>query len=209
MGGVPLVPSDLITISLPSPNRALKCECGVEHHLTEGGVMLAFAFHLFRSVPGLKHVAMHPDGEHAKKLCFPDRLAARGFKLTRQVGTTSYGGVYEHDDGRTVLVNPKSGLFDVVADLGNTSFVAECKGGVINSSHAGQLSRLRSGMCEATGQLLAQPTRDGQRQFVVMLLTRTTLLLGQRMHERASAASIEIALVDRHGEVTIVGHPRG
>jgi len=171
--------------------------------------MLAFAFHLFRNVPSLKHIAVHPDGEHAKKFSFPERLAARGFKLTKRVGTTSYGGVYEYDDGRSVLVNPKSGLFDVVADLGDTSFVAECKGGVINSSHAGQLSRLRSGMCEATGQLLAQPRRDGQRQFVVLPLTRTTLLLGQRMHERALAAGIEIALVDARGDVTMVGHAEG
>jgi len=56
------VPSDLICVSPPPPKRALKCEGGVEHHLTEGGVMLAFAFHLFRSVPGLKHVSVHPDG---------------------------------------------------------------------------------------------------------------------------------------------------
>ncbi len=47
--------------------------------------------------------------------------------------------------GQTIIVNPKSGLGDVLADIEGRSYVAECKGGVINSKHAGQLFRLRKG----------------------------------------------------------------
>ena len=32
--------------------------------------MVAFAMHLLRTVPGLKHVAIHPDGEHGKRFDF-------------------------------------------------------------------------------------------------------------------------------------------
>ena len=36
--------------------------------------MVAFSMHLLRTVDGLKHVAIHPDGEHASG----DRLLAFG-----------------------------------------------------------------------------------------------------------------------------------
>ncbi|GGJ21827.1 hypothetical protein [Neoroseomonas lacus] len=199
------LPSDLITVLPPPPNRVGKCTGGAEHHLSEGAVMLAFAFYLFRTEPRLGHVAMHPDGEHGKRFPFLDRMGARGFKLTKPMGSTDYGGLYGAADGRSALINPKPGMGDVIADLGDASFVAECKGGIINTTHPGQTSRLRSGLCEAIGQCLATPMRNGQRQFAVVPHTRTTMALAQRMQERAAAAGIEIALVDGSGEVTIVG----
>jgi hypothetical protein len=199
------LPSDLITIHHPTDKRAARWTGGTEHHLSEGAVMLAFALHLFRTVPGLQHVAIHPDGEHAKRFPFPDRMATRGFRLTKPMGTTDYAGVYEAADGRSALINPKPGMGDVIADLGDASFVAECKGGIINTTHSGQTSRLRSGLCEAIGQCLATPMRAGQRQFAVVPNTRTTMALAQRMQTRAAAAGIEIALVDGSGEVTVLG----
>jgi hypothetical protein len=53
--------------------------------------MVAFAMHLLRTVPGLKHVAVHPDGEHGKRFDFRGWLAKRGFMLTEPTGTTPYG----------------------------------------------------------------------------------------------------------------------
>jgi hypothetical protein len=74
--------------------------------------------------------------------------------------------------------------------------VAECKGGVINSKHSGQLSRLRKGLCEAVGLSLATETVEGRRQFAVVPKTATTAALAKKMAARARAAGIEIALVN-------------
>jgi hypothetical protein len=192
---------DLITLREPPPNRVSFCDQGVEHHLSEGAVMVAFAMHLLRTVPELKHVAIHPDGEHGKRFDFRDWLERHGFALTAPMGSTTYGGTYSSPEGQAVLVNPKSGRGDVVADIGDLSYVAECKGGVINTRHAGQQSRLRQGLCETIGLSLASPVVDGRRQFAVVPRTNATAALAQRMAQRAKTAGIEIALVDGQGAI--------
>jgi hypothetical protein len=190
---------DLIILREPPPIRVGKC---VERHLTEGAVMVAFAFHFLRTFAELKHVAVHPDGEHGKRFEFAAWLAARGFRLSKPRGSTSYGGLYEAADGQTLLIDPKPGMGDVVANLPRLALIAECKGGVVNSWHAGQQSRLRRGLCEAVGQLLASPVGEPRRQFAVVPRTPTTTELAERMRTRAAAAGIEIALVDSRGNVT-------
>jgi hypothetical protein len=192
---------DLVTHREPPPNRISSCEGGVEHHLSEGAVMVAFAMHLLGTVPGLKHVAIHPDGEHGKQFDFRGWLERQGFILTAPMGSTAYGGTYSSTSGQTVLVNPKSGRGDVVADVDGQSFVAECKGGVINTRHPGQQSRLRQGLCETVGLSLASPITEGRRQFAVVPHTKATETLALRMAARAGEAGIEIALVDGHGAV--------
>jgi hypothetical protein len=87
-----------------------------------------------------------------------------GFEMTDPMGTTAYGCTYCSATGETVTVNPTSGRFDVVAEVGGVSFVAECKGGVINTRHPGQQSRLRQGLCETIGLSLASPITSGRRQ---------------------------------------------
>jgi hypothetical protein len=193
---------DLISPRQPPQNRISACEGGIEFHLTEGAVMVAFAMHLLRTVPELKHVAIHPDGEHGKQFDFLGWLEKHGFTMIEPMGSTRYGGKYRSiKDGQTVLINPKSGRGDVVADIGGNSYVAECKGGIINSKHAGQLSRLRKGLCETIGLSLASPLADGKRQFAVVPRTPTTEALARRMMVRAGTAGIEIALVDGQGNV--------
>ena len=54
--------------------------------------MVAFAMHLLRTVPELRHVAIHPDGEHGKRFDFRDWLERHGFALTAPMGSTTYGG---------------------------------------------------------------------------------------------------------------------
>ncbi len=61
------------------------------------------------------------------------------------LGTTSYGGDYQHSNGWRFTINPSSGKGDVVAQIGNLTLTAECKGGVINTRHPGQVSRIRAG----------------------------------------------------------------
>jgi hypothetical protein len=83
---------DLITPHAPPPNRVKGCADGVEQHLTEGAVMLAFAMHLLRTETGVKEVAIHPDGEHGKRFDFEGWLGRRGFRKVSATGKTSYGG---------------------------------------------------------------------------------------------------------------------
>jgi hypothetical protein len=53
-----------------------------------------------------------------------------------------------------MVINPRSGLGDVVADADGTIISAECKGGIINTRHSGQVSRLYKGLCETVGMLM-------------------------------------------------------
>jgi hypothetical protein len=192
---------DLITHRAPPPNRAGMCDGEHEQHLPEGAVMVAFAMHLLRTVPGLREVSIHPDGEHSKRFDFSGWLGKRGFVMTSGLGKTAYGGTYADGDGKTIVVNPSSGRGDVVAESDGMRVVAECKGGIVNTRHAGQLSRLRQGLCEVIGLSLATPLVERRRQFAVVPRTKVTETLAGRMAARALSAGIEIALVDARGNV--------
>jgi hypothetical protein len=193
----------LITLHPAPPNRAAHCDAGMEHHLTEGAVMLAFAMHLLRTVPGIQEIAIHPDGEHGKRFDFEGWLHRSGFRKISSTGTTSYGGTYRSAAGQTLTVHPASGLGDVVARCGNgLTYVAECKGGIINTRHAGQVSKLRRGLCEAVGLSLARAIEDGTEQFAVVPHTRVTEELARRMTPRVRTAGVRIALVDGKGRIT-------
>ena len=189
---------DLITALAPPPNRVGKSEGPHEHHLYEGAVMLAYAMHLIRT-QGAWDVRIHPDGEHGKQFDFTARLGRRDFAKVSSLGSTSYGGVYRNPAGQTITVHPKSGLGDVVAEVGNHVILAECKGGIINTRHPGQVSRLYRGLCETVGQLMA--TRSQGRQVAVVPQTESTLRLAQRLAPRCALAGIEIALVGGSGDV--------
>ena len=192
---------DLVSIRQPPANRVGFHTGDAEHHLTEGAVMVAFVLHLFRTVPDLKQVCIHPDGEHGKIFDFMGWLGKQGFGKMSSMGTTSYGGLYADPQGRTILLNPKSGRQDVVATIGDSSYVAEAKGGVINTRHSGKTSQLRKGLCEAVGMLMQTPLVAGQRQFAVVPLTQVTEKLAGKMLARTKAAGIEVALVDGRGNV--------
>lgn len=189
---------DLVTALEPPANRVGKSEGPHEHHLYEGAVMLAYAMHLLRT-QGARDVRIHPDGEHGKQFDFAGWLLRQEFTKVSSLGTTSYGGVYRNAAGQTITVNPKSGLGDVVAELADHIISAECKGGIINTRHPGQVSRLYKGLCETVGMLMATPSQG--RQVAVVPLTDSTLRLAQRLAPRCALAGIEIALVGGRGEV--------
>jgi hypothetical protein len=163
--------------------------------------MLGYAMHLLRT-EGAKDVRIHPDGEHGKQFDFSGWLLRRGFVKESSLGTTTYGGVYRNGAGQMITVNPKSGLGDVVAVVRDGTLSAECKGGIINTSHPGQVSRLYKGLCETVGMLLATPAQG--RQVAVVPLTKGTLRLAERLAPRCALAGIEIALVGSRGEVVDV-----
>jgi hypothetical protein len=185
----------------PPEKRRAYCEGGSEHHLTEGAIIVAFAMHLLDN--GATEVRLHPDGEHAKRFDLKASLSEHGFQHVRSQGSTAYAGLYSRG-GQTVTLIPKSGLGDVVAVIGGQTVIAECKGGVVNSRHAGQVSRLRSGLCEAVGLLMARPFVK-ERHIAVVPATDVTDAMARRMIRRTAAAGIEIALVDGQGRVTFVG----
>lgn len=189
---------DLVTALAPPPNRVGKSDGPEEHHLYEGAVMLAYAMHLLRT-QGARDVRIHPDGEHGKQFNFAAWLGRRGFAKISSLGSTVYGGAYRNPAGQTITVHPKSGLGDVVAEVGNHVVSAECKGGIINTRHPGQVSRLYRGLCETVGLLMATPSQG--RQIAVVPLTHGTLRLAERLAPRCALAGIEIALVGSRGEV--------
>jgi hypothetical protein len=189
---------DLVRELAPPPNRVGKCVGGLEHHLDEGAVMVAFAMHLLRTT-STQEVRIHPDGEHGKRFDFAGWLAKHGFERTTRTGTTSYAGRYVQHDGRAIVVNPASGRGDVVALAGDLAIWAECKGGIINTRHPGQVSRLYKGLCETVGMLMANPS--GGRQVAVVPRTEVTVKLAQRLAPRCGIAGIEIALIGSRGEL--------
>jgi hypothetical protein len=116
---------------------------------------------------------------------------------------SAYGGNYVSPAGETIIINPIPGRGDVVAKCGNgQTFVAECKGGIINTGHAGQLSPLRRGLCEAVGLSLTKRVEDGTQQFMVAPHTKATEELGRRMAARVRAAGICVAQVNGRGRIT-------
>jgi hypothetical protein len=192
---------DLVKELKPPPNRAGRANGAHEHHLYEGAVMVAYAMHLLRSSETM-HVRIHPDGEHGKQFDFAGWLKRRGFRKLSALGSTAYGGEYRNSTGQVITVNPKSGLGDVVADTPTGTISVECKGGIINTRHPGQLSRLYKGLCETVGMLMAMPVFG--RQVACVPLTEGTIRLAQRLAPRCALAGIEIALVGSRGEVVDV-----
>ncbi len=189
---------DDLIVELDRPtNRRDKCQ-GKERHLTEAAVMLAYGMHLLRTVPKLQKVELHPDGEHGKRFEIAQWLSGRGFVLKEPQGTTAYCGTYRNNQ-QVIVVTSTPGKGDVVAQTDDGIIVAECKGGIVNTSHAGQKSRLRKGLCEAVGLLMAR--EKGGRQVAVVPNTETTLKLARKLVPRARDAGIEIALVDAQGRV--------
>jgi hypothetical protein len=192
---------DLIVELDPPPNRRGKCEGEKERHLTEAAVMLAYGLHLLATMPELTTVELHPDGEHGKRFEIAKWLSRQGYTMMEPQGTTTYCGSYVCGK-RNVIVTSVPGKGDVVAKTQGETVIAECKGGIVNTKHPGQVSRLRKGLCEAVGLLMARP--KGGRQVAVVPHTEATLRLARKLAPRAMDAGIEIALVDECGQVVDV-----
>ena len=189
---------DLVTERKPPPKRVGKSDGRHELHLYEGAVMVAYAMHLLRTQDA-RDVRIHPDGQHAKQFDLAGWLGRRNFTKVSSLGSTAYGGTYRNPAGQTVTVNPKSGLGDIVAQLGDHDITGECKGGIINTRHPGQVSGLNRGLCETVGRLMATPSQG--RQVAVVPWTDSTKRLAKRLAPRCALAGIEIALVGSRGEV--------
>jgi hypothetical protein len=106
-----------------------------------------------------------------------------------------------HPDGeQDIIINPKSGLGDVTGEIDGRPVHVECKGGTINTTHPGQMSKLRRGLCEAVGLLMARQS-DEAREIAAIPWTPVTGRLAKSMSGRCTKAGIEIALVKRDGSI--------
>jgi hypothetical protein len=191
-----------LTYNEPPEKRRAAAVGGVEHYFSEAAVMLAFALHLLErdGSSGLVHI--HPDGQHALGFDIVGFLWAKGFVLAESLGSTAYGGRYARG-GEAIVVRPTSGHGDVLGEINGRKVVAECKGGVINSRHPGQKSRMRRGLSELIGQLMVLPA-DGARQVAVLPNTPETERLARRLSPRCASAGIELALVESDGAMLYV-----
>jgi hypothetical protein len=190
---------DLIRELEPPTKRQGMCTDGSkEKHFTEAAVMLAYVMHLFAENAQTHTIRICPDGEHAKRLDIRLWLENHSFVRNTALGKTNYGGSYSLGD-KTIIVTPTSGIGDVVIDTDRMNLIAECKGGIVNTRHPGQKSKLRKGLCEAVGLLMA--TNQKGRQVAVVPFTDVTLALARKMESRVKLAGIEIALIKSDGSV--------
>jgi hypothetical protein len=115
---------DLIVELEPPGKRRAGCKGAMERHLPEAAVMLAFATHLLNTTPGLRHVEIHPDGEHARQFDIRRWLEEFGFHHHDPIGKTASGGAYRRN-GQTLIVSFKPGLGHVVAATATATIIAE------------------------------------------------------------------------------------
>lgn len=162
--------------------------------------MLAMAEWLFSL--GATDVAIHPDGMHMKGFDIPLALASAGFLRTSTTGSRGVSGVFRRGD-QQLKVHSQPGLGDIVAEVNGVQIEVEAKGGCVNSRHPGQVSRLRKGLHEAVGQLMASPRLETLLIAAVPYHLETAKL-ASRLAMRCKSASIEIALVHEDGTVALV-----
>ena len=159
--------------------------------------MLAVAQWMFGK--GAKRVCMYPDGMHAKQFDILGWLKKKGFKRIDKKGKTRDAGTYVCD-GQTLNVEFKPGQGDVVAELTDCRVVVETKGGIINTSHPGQKSKLRKHLYEAVGMLLDDQT-GADRLVAAVPKHPETERVARRIAGRCRDAGIEIALVSATGQI--------
>ena len=186
-----------ITEQPPPPGRTKKHTGKFEQHLYEAAVMLAIARWMFEW--GAETVYLHPDGEHAKQFDICRWLANEGFEKIAAKGKTPVAGTYTRQH-KTLYVEFKPGQGDVVADIESCCVVVEAKGGIINTSHSGQKSKLRKNLYEAVGMLLDGP-KNADRLIAAVPLHTETEKITQRMVKRCRDVGIEIALISGDGAV--------
>jgi len=191
--------NDLITVKDPPRNRVGYTEEGIENHFTEAAVMLTYVTYLMVEHPDLDGIEIHPDGQHGQQFDIRGWLERRGYELVEPQGTTNYGGLYENGE-RSILVSLTPGYGDVVGQLKKYKIIAECKGGIINTNHPGQKSKLRRGLCEAVGLLMSKEN-TGVKQYAVVPFTNVTKNLAEQMQPRCKKAGIEIILIHEDGMI--------
>lgn len=151
---------------------------------------------------GAAKVWMYPDGMHAKQFDICGWLTNEGFEKVTANGTTRVAGMYSLEQ-QTLVVEFNPGHGDVVADVDGCRVVVEAKGGILNTRHPGQKSKLRRHLFEAIGMLLDGPA-DADRLIAAVPRHAVTETIAHRIARRCGEAGIEIALISEEGDVQLV-----
>ena len=141
---------------------------------------------------GAEEVCVHPDGMHTKQFDICGWLKKEGFEKIAAKGKTREAGTYTHDRQALVVeFQPRRG--DVVADVQGCHVVVEAKGGIVNTRHPGQKSKLRKHLYEAVGMLLDGPD-NADRLIAAVPRHPETEKIANRMAERCRDAGIKLLL---------------
>ncbi len=159
--------------------------------------MLAMATWLFGT--GATKVSVHLDGMHTKNFDIRGWLKGAGFKKIADKGKNPHGGTYERNT-QILVVDFKSGVGDVVAEIDGKRILIEAKGGCINTRHPGQLSILRKRLYEAVGMLLDDRIR-ANRLIAAVPHHFETERIARRIAKRCRGSGIEVALVYGDGNI--------
>ena len=194
---------DLVIEKTPPKKRQKACDGPRERHLYEAAVMLAVASWLFDG-EGAQTVRISPDGMHARQFDIGGWLKVRGFEKINDRGTNPSGGRYTRGP-HALEVDFRSGQGDVAADVDGGRIWVETKGGILNTTHSGQTSKLRRGLCEAVGMLMNGSRIQGvDRLMAAVPRHRVTEKLARSMAGRCQAAGIGIALVSGTGSLQMI-----
>ena len=134
-----------ITKKRPPKGRMGKCDGQQEKHFYEAAVMLAVAQWIFGL--GADKVHIYPDGVHAKQFDIRGWLEEEGFEKIAERGRTRVAGTYVHRH-QQLDVDFLPGQGDIVANVNGCRIVVEAKGGIVNTRHPGQKSKLRKHLYE-------------------------------------------------------------
>ncbi len=159
--------------------------------------MLAVARWMFEL--GAEEVCVHPDGMHTKQFDICGWLKKEGFEKIAAKGKTREAGTYTRDR-QTLVVEFQPGRGDVVADVQGCHVVVEAKGGIVNTRHPGQKSKLRKHLYEAVGMLLDGPD-NADRLIAAVPRHPETKKIANRMAGRCLDVGIQISLVSEEGDV--------
>ena len=151
---------------------------------------------------GAAKVSMFPDGMHAKQFDICGWLTNEGFEKIASKGKTPVAGTYSREQ-QTLIVEFEPGHGDVVADVEGCRIVVEAKGGILNTRHPGQKSRLRKHLFEAIGMLLDGPA-NADRLIAAVPRHPVTEKIAHRIAGRCREAGIEVALITDMGDVKLV-----
>jgi hypothetical protein len=173
--------------------------------MPEAEVSLRLAFHLSRMDTSGSKISVAIDGAQVRNgedEIFPivKFLACEQWAQTGQEGRNPWQGSYE-SKGKIIVIHARPGGGDVVANIGQRTVFAECKGGpLIKKPGSKEYPKLR----EAIGQLMTAPEiRPGDFPVAVVPATTTFRRLAS---EWASSplilrSGISFALVSRDGAV--------
>ncbi len=180
-----------VTERVPTKQRATSCIGSKELIIYEPAVMLAMALWMFELEAD--QACIYPDGMQAKYFDIASWLKREGFIKQKDEGQTKHAGIWVRN-GKTLEIHFQPGKGDVVAKIKGERYFVEAKGGCINSSYAGILSKLRSNLYEAIGSLLKAPA-GMDRLIAAVPCCGETKKLAVAMSERCRKAGLEIALV--------------